>query len=236
MKRGFSLERTILIVEDERSIATLIKYNLEQAGYHTIVAYNGKEALDLVQEKYFDFIVLDLMLPEIDGLQVCKQIREDENDVPILMLTAKSEEESKITGLKSGADDYLTKPFSPKELIARIEAILRRTDSNHQRERESITVHELLLYPRHFQAFLKGQLLDLTRKEFELLVYLAKHKNEIISREQLLHHVWGYDYVGDTRTVDMQVSRLRDKIEKDSKNPQYIKTVWGFGYKLEDPT
>jgi len=230
------LSRTILIVEDERSIVMLIKYNLEQAGYETIVAYNGKEALTLVNEKQIDFIILDLMLPEIDGLQVCKQIRENDNDVPILMLTAKSEEESKVIGLRTGADDYLTKPFSPKELIARIEAIFRRIDKHLTKAREKITIGNLQLYPRHFKAYLRDEQLDLTRKEFEVLVYLARHKNEIISREQLLHHVWGYDYAGDTRTVDMQVSRLRDKIEINSKQPEYIKTVWGFGYKLEEPT
>lgn len=229
------MKRNVLIVEDEQSIATLIKYNIEQAGYDTDLANDGKHALQLINERQYDFIVLDLMLPEISGLEVCETIRNQGNDVPILMLTAKSDEEDKVIGLQSGADDYLTKPFSPKELIARIEAILRRTDRNQEGKIQSITIGQILLYPRNFQAFLNDELLDLTRKEFELLVYLAKNKGEILSREQLLNKVWGFDYAGDTRTVDMQVSRLRDKIERDSKNPQYIKTVWGFGYRMDEP-
>lgn len=230
------MKRKILIVEDEQSIATLIEYNLGQAGYETKVAKDGKEALQLVTEQHFDFIVLDLMLPEIDGLQVCTTIRENENDVPILMLTAKSDEENKVLGLQSGADDYLTKPFSPKELIARIEAILRRTNRDERVEQKKVAIGQLIIYPQQFQAYLQDELLDLTRKEFEILNYLAAHKDEIISRDKLLHEVWGYDYAGDTRTVDMQVSRLRDKIEQNSKDPQYIKTVWGFGYRMEEPT
>lgn len=230
------MKRKILIVEDEQSIATLIEYNLGQAGYETKVATDGKEALQLVTEQHFDFIVLDLMLPEIDGLQVCTTIRENENDVPILMLTAKSDEENKVLGLQSGADDYLTKPFSPKELIARIEAILRRTNRDERVEQKKVAIGQLIIYPQQFQAYLQDELLDLTRKEFEILNYLAAHKDEIISRDKLLHEVWGYDYAGDTRTVDMQVSRLRDKIEQNSKDPQYIKTVWGFGYRMEEPT
>lgn len=226
----------ILIVEDEASIVTLIQYNLEQAGYETLVADNGREALKLVEEEKVDFIVLDLMLPEIDGLEVCRRIRKTGNDVPIIMLTAKSEEESKITGLRAGADDYLTKPFSPKELIARIEAILRRTNRPSKEEEEVLRVGDLWIYPKRFRAYIQEELLDLTRKEFEVLAYLSKHKGEIVSREELLHKVWGYDYAGDTRTVDMQVSRLRDKIEENTKAPKYIKTVWGFGYRMDDPS
>lgn len=225
----------ILIVEDEASIVTLIQYNLEQSGYETLVADNGREALKLVEEEKVDFIVLDLMLPEIDGLEVCRRIRKTGNDVPIIMLTAKSEEESKITGLRAGADDYLTKPFSPKELIARIEAILRRTN-RPSKEEEVLRVGDLWIYPKRFRAYIQEELLDLTRKEFEVLAYLSKHKGEIVSREELLHKVWGYDYAGDTRTVDMQVSRLRDKIEENTKAPKYIKTVWGFGYRMDDPS
>lgn len=230
------MKRNILIVEDEESIATLISYNLEQAGYETRVASDGKEALQLIDEHHFDFIVLDLMLPEIDGLQVCTTIRESENDVPILILTAKSDEENKVLGLQLGADDYLTKPFSPKELVARIEAIFRRINRNTSVEEKKIEIGQLIIYPQRFQAFIQDDLLDLTRKEFEILHYLAMHKDETISRERLLHEVWGYDYAGDTRTVDMQVSRLRDKIEQNSKDPQYIKTVWGFGYRMEEPS
>lgn len=231
------MKRTILIVEDEPSIVTLIKYNLDKAGFQTEVAYNGEEAIRLTENNEFDLIVLDLMLPKMDGMEVCKTIRKNHNFIPILMLTAKDDEYDKIYGLEMGADDYLTKPFSPKELIARINAILRRTDKKSESAAPLILkVGEIELFPDRFEAYFKGEQLELTRKEFELLVYLANHKGQILSREQLLSSVWEYDFVGDTRIVDVQVSHLRDKIETDSKKPTYIKTVRGFGYKLEDPT
>ena len=230
------MERTILIVEDEPSIVTLIKYNLEKAGFLTDVAYNGEDAIKKTEENKFDLIVLDLMLPKMDGMEVCKTIRKNNNYIPILMLTAKDDEYDKIYGLEMGADDYLTKPFSPKELIARINAILRRTEQRTENAAPLVLeVGDIKVHPDRFEAFFKGDLLELTRKEFELLVYLIQHKGQILSREQLLSSVWEYDFVGDTRIVDVQVSHLRDKIETDSKNPTYIKTVRGFGYKLEDP-
>lgn len=230
------MERTILIVEDEPSIVTLIKYNLEKAGFLTDVAYNGEDAIKKTEENKFDLIVLDLMLPKMDGMEVCKTIRKNKNYIPILMLTAKDDEYDKIYGLEMGADDYLTKPFSPKELIARINAILRRTEQRTENAAPLVLeVGDIKVHPDRFEAFFKGDLLELTRKEFELLVYLIQHKGQILSREQLLSSVWEYDFVGDTRIVDVQVSHLRDKIEADSKNPTYIKTVRGFGYKLEDP-
>ena len=178
------------------------------------------------------------MLPKMDGIEVCKTLRMNQNFVPIIMLTAKDAEYDKIHGLEMGADDYLTKPFSPKELIARINAILRRTElqtNEENNEAASINIGDLEIYPKKFEAYFKGELLELTRKEFELLVYLAEHKGQILSREQLLSSVWDYDFVGDTRIVDVQVSHLREKIEEDTKHPQYIKTVRGFGYKMEDP-
>lgn len=230
------MERTILIVEDEPSIVTLIKYNLEKAGFLTDVVYNGEDAIKKTEENKFDLIVLDLMLPKMDGMEVCKTIRKNNNYIPILMLTAKDDEYDKIYGLEMGADDYLTKPFSPKELIARINAILRRTEQRTENAAPLVLeVGDIKVHPDRFEAFFKGDLLELTRKEFELLVYLIQHKGQILSREQLLSSVWEYDFVGDTRIVDVQVSHLRDKIEADSKNPTYIKTVRGFGYKLEDP-
>jgi len=229
------LKRTILIVEDEPSIATLITYNLQQVGYETVIMYDGHKVVDFVMKQPIDFIILDLMLPGMDGLQICQQIRQRGNDVPILMLTAKADEASKVIGLQTGADDYLTKPFSPKELIARIEAIFRRT-KERAIHYNKIKIGGLTIFPERLQVFLSDNELELTKKEFDILVHLAKHKGETVSREQLLQKVWGYDYIGDTRTVDMQVSRLREKIEQNSKQPQYIKTVWGFGYKLEDPT
>lgn len=238
-KRGYPLSRTILIVEDEPSIVTLIKYNLEKEGFTTEVAMNGESAIKIAESNpEIDLIVLDLMLPKMDGIEVCKTLRMNQNFVPIIMLTAKDAEYDKIHGLEMGADDYLTKPFSPKELIARINAILRRTElqtNEENNEAASINIGDLEIYPKKFEAYFKGELLELTRKEFELLVYLAEHKGQILSREQLLSSVWDYDFVGDTRIVDVQVSHLREKIEEDTKHPQYIKTVRGFGYKMEDP-
>ncbi len=231
------MERTILIVEDEPSIVTLIKYNLEKAGFLTDVVYNGEDAIKKIEKSTFDLIVLDLMLPKMDGMEVCKTIRKNNNYIPILMLTAKDDEYDKIYGLEMGADDYLTKPFIPKELIARINAILRRTEQRSENVAPLVLeVGDIKVHPDRFEAFFKGDPLELTRKEFELLVYLIQHKGQILSREQLLSSVWEYDFVGDTRIVDVQVSHLRDKFETDSKNPTYIKTVRGFGYKLEDPT
>lgn len=227
--------RTILIVEDEPSIVTLIKYNLEKVGFQTAVAYNGEEAMEKLTHQSFDLVVLDLMLPKMDGMEVCKTIRKQNNNVPILMLTAKDSEHDKIYGLEMGADDYLTKPFSPKELIARIHAILRRTDQQASYKTSTLTIGEIEMRPDRFEAYFKGELLELTRKEFELLVYLIEHKEQILSREQLLNAVWDYDFVGDTRIVDVQVSHLREKIEEDTKSPRYIKTVRGFGYKMEEP-
>ena len=238
-KRGYPLSRTILIVEDEPSIVTLIKYNLEKEGFITEVAMNGESAIKIAESNpEIDLIVLDLMLPKMDGIEVCKTLRMNQNFVPIIMLTAKDAEYDKIHGLEMGADDYLTKPFSPKELIARINAILRRTElqtNEENNEAASINIGDLEIYPKKFEAYFKGELLELTRKEFELLVYLAEHKGQILSREQLLSSVWDYDFVGDTRIVDVQVSHLREKIEEDTKHPQYIKTVRGFGYKMEAP-
>ena len=230
------MNRTILIVEDEPSIVTLLKYNLEQKGFLTDVAYNGEDGLERFKEKEYDLIVLDLMLPKMDGMAVCKSIRKINQQIPIIMLTAKDAEYDKIHGLEMGADDYLTKPFSPKELIARINAILRRTDETGIKPTSKLELGKLVIYPQKFEAFLKGELLELTRKEFELLVYLTQHKGEILSREQLLNSIWEFDFVGDSRIVDVQVSHLRDKIEEDTKKPLYIKTVRGFGYKMEDPT
>ena len=230
------MNRTILIVEDEPSIVTLLKYNLEQKGFQTDVAYNGEDGMERFKEKEYDLIVLDLMLPKMDGMTVCKSIRKINQQIPIIMLTAKDTEYDKIHGLEMGADDYLTKPFSPKELIARINAILRRTENKDTKQTSKLEIGELVIYPQKFEAYLKGKLLELTRKEFELLVYLTQYKGEILSREQLLNSVWEFDFIGDSRIVDVQVSHLREKIEEDTKNPLYIKTVRGFGYKMEDPT
>ena len=229
------MKQTILVVEDEPSIVMLLKYNIEKAGFLTDIAYNGEDAVIKSRQTKYDFIVLDIMLPKMDGMEVCKTIRRDKNDVPILMLTAKDDEYDKVSGLEMGADDYLTKPFSPKELIARIQAILRRTNGGNSTNSGLLEVGDLHISRDLYLAKLEKKELDLTRKEFELLVYLADHKNKILSREQLLSAVWDYDFVGDTRIVDVHVSHLRDKIEVDTKNPKYIKTIRGFGYKMEAP-
>ncbi|CQR48109.1 Alkaline phosphatase synthesis transcriptional regulatory protein PhoP [Paraliobacillus sp. PM-2] len=231
------MDQRVLIVDDEDSIVTLLQYNLEKAGFQTDTAFTGKEGLEKAVSNEFDIIVLDLMLPELDGTEVCKQLRQKQIDTPILMLTAKDDEFDKILGLELGADDYLTKPFSPKEVVARIKAILRRTNKQEKdNQSQVIKIAELTIYPEQYEALIREELLSFTRKEFELLLYLAKHKGKVLSRDQLLSAVWNYDFVGDTRIVDVHVSHLRDKIEPDTKNPVYIKTIRGLGYKMENPS
>ncbi|WP_347862597.1 response regulator transcription factor [Salimicrobium sp. PL1-032A] len=227
----------ILIVDDEDSIVTLLKYNIEQAGYEAEVAYDGKEALEKASVQSFDLIVLDVMLPEMDGMEVCKHLRQDHIDTPVLMLTAKDEEFDKVLGLELGADDYMTKPFSPREVVARIKAILRRMEKVQSGDRdEVITVKGLKIYPSQYEATIEGEVLTLTPKEFELLLYLSRNLGRVLSRDQLLQYVWNYDFAGDTRIVDVHVSHLREKIEPFTKKPSYIKTVRGLGYKMEDPS
>ncbi|KGX93386.1 PhoP family transcriptional regulator [Pontibacillus halophilus JSM 076056 = DSM 19796] len=233
------MAQRILIVDDEESIVTLLKYNIEQSGFETEVAYTGREALDQANEQSFDLIVLDVMLPEMDGMEVCKQLRQKQVDTPILMLTAKDDEFDKVLGLELGADDYLTKPFSPREVVARIKAILRRSIARVNETKddmEEIALGDLKIYPEQYEATIKGQGLEFTPKEFELLLYLTKNKGRVLSRDQLLSAVWNYDFVGDTRIVDVHISHLREKIEPDTKKPVYIKTIRGLGYKMEDPT
>ncbi|MFB1050856.1 response regulator transcription factor [Paraliobacillus sp. JSM ZJ581] len=231
------MNEKVLIVDDEDSIVTLLQYNIEKAGFQTDVAYTGKIGLEKAMSNKFDIILLDLMLPELDGTEVCKKLRQKQIDTPILMLTAKDDEFDKVLGLELGADDYLTKPFSPKEVVARIKAILRRTNKEDKdSQTQTIEIAALTIYPEQYEAVVHGKLLTFTRKEFELLLYLAKHKGKVLSRDQLLSAVWNYDFAGDTRIVDVHVSHLRDKIEPDTKNPIYIKTIRGLGYKMEEPS
>ncbi|MFD1851094.1 response regulator transcription factor [Oceanobacillus bengalensis] len=230
------MAQKILIVDDEKSIVTLLNYNIEKAGYQTDVAYDGLEAVKKCEANEYDLIVLDLMLPEMDGMEVCKHLRTNKIETPILMLTAKDDEFDKVLGLELGADDYLTKPFSPKEVIARIKAILRRTQKSTPTNFQSIRIGEITIFPERYEAELNGNTIVFTRKEFELLNYLALNKGKVISRDQLLSGVWDYDFVGDTRIVDVHISHLREKIEPNSKKPIYIKTVRGLGYKLEEPS
>jgi two-component system, OmpR family, alkaline phosphatase synthesis response regulator PhoP len=230
------MNEKVLIVDDEASIVTLLKFNLEKAGFVTDVAYDGLEAIRKADKSNYDFIILDLMLPEMDGIEVCKHLRRNQIETPVLMLTARDEEFDKILGLEIGADDYLTKPFSPKEVIARIKAILRRTNTSAVNQTSRIKIGDIIIYPERYEAEKDDKVLTFTRKEFELLHYLARHKDRVLSRDQLLSAVWDYDFVGDTRIVDVHVSHLREKIEPNTKRPIYIKTVRGLGYKMEDPT
>jgi two-component system, OmpR family, alkaline phosphatase synthesis response regulator PhoP len=235
------MSKKILIVDDEHSIVTLLKYNLEQAGYSVITAYDGEEGRDLALEHIPDLMILDLMLPKMDGIEVCKQIRQQKVMIPILMLTAKDDEFDKVLGLELGADDYMTKPFSPREVMARVKAILRRSQAvidaaEHLRaeQKDYLQVGELKVYPEQYEAYFTGSLLELTPKEFELLLYLTENRGRVLTRDQLLSAVWNYDFAGDTRIVDVHISHLREKIEENTKKPSYIKTIRGLGYKLEE--
>ena len=230
------MSQKILIVDDEKSIVTLLKYNIERAGYTTDVAYDGLEAINKAENNSFDLIILDLMLPGMDGLEICKHLRTNKIDTPILMLTAKDDEFDKILGLELGADDYLTKPFSPKEVVARVKAILRRTNNPTTSGFQSIKIGDIIIYPERYEAEKDSKVITFTRKEFELLHYLAINKGKVISRDQLLSGGWDYGFFGDKRIVDVHISHLREKIEPNSKKPVYIKTVRGLGYKLEEPS
>lgn len=228
----------ILIVDDEQSIRTLLEYNLKQANFETVTAADGEEALALVMEERPDLVLLDLMLPKIDGMDVCKRLRQQNINVPIIMLTARGEEPDKVLGLEIGADDYMTKPFSPREVIARVKAVLRRTYDAQQgtatfSANAQLVEGDLIVYPERYEVTLKGAPLTLTPKEFELLVYFMQHKNHVLTRDQLLQAVWDYEFVGDTRIVDVHVSHLREKIEENTRKPKYIKTIRGIGYKFE---
>ena len=229
------MKQKILIVDDEEPIVTLLTFNIQRAGYMTEVSYNGKDAINKAMSHDFHLIILDLMLPEVNGMEVCRYLREHEVDTPILMLTAKDNEMDKVKGLEVGADDYLTKPFSPKEVIARINAILRRVELSRTLEHPKMKIGDLVIYPDSNEVTIQHQKLTFTRKEFELLLYLVTHKGKVLSRNQLLKDVWDYDFVGDTRIVDVHIGRLREKIEPSTKKPTYIITIRGLGYKMEDP-
>lgn len=224
--------KKILIVEDEKPIQTLLKYNLKQAGFETIIAGDGEEAIHMTAAYSPDLILLDIMLPKMDGIEVCKSLRESGSNIPVIMLTAKGDELEKVLGLEIGADDYMTKPFSPREVIARVNAVLRR--STDQKTVTLLKSGGLTIDLDRYQAYLNDSELDFTPKEFELLVYLIQNKNRALTRDQLLSAVWNYDFVGDTRIVDVHVSHLREKIEENTKKPLFIKTVRGIGYKFEE--
>ncbi len=230
-------KKKILIIEDEQSISDIIKFNLEKEGYITLTAYDGQAGLEKALSENPDLILLDVMLPLMDGFQVCKKVRE-ESLVPILMLTAKEEEIDKVLGLELGADDYITKPFSMRELIARIKANIRRTDfadATRDVPSDVQTFGNLEIDMNRFEVRKSGQALELTQREFELLKYLAAAEGRVFSREQLLGEGWGYEYYGDIRTVDVTVRRLREKLEDDSSDPKYIMTKRGIGYYFRRP-
>ena len=234
------MSQKILVVDDEQSIVTLLKYNLETAGYIVEVAYDGEEALKKVETEQPELIVLDVMLPKKDGIEVCKTIRSDKNLVPILMLTAKDDEFDRVLGLELGADDYMTKPFSPKEVVARVKAILRRSQFVNEIEKEDVDDEDIIIgsiriRPEFFEVYKEDELLELTPKEFELLLYLIERQGRVITREHMLNSVWNYEFAGDSRIVDVHISHLRDKLEENPKQPKLIKTVRGLGYKLERP-
>ena len=225
--------RVILVVDDEASIRELVKFNLEKEGYRVVQAASGPDALAAFRSDSVDLIILDLMLPGIDGLEVCREIRKASR-VPIIMLTAKDTEIDEIVGLEVGADDYVTKPFSPRGLVARVRAMLRRSDQPvAENQEKSQSENELTIDEDRHLVKLNGNLIDLTPKEFELLAILARHPGRVFRRDLLLDDIWGYEYVGDTRTVDVHVRRLRKKIEEDPANPQRIITVHGIGYKFQ---
>lgn len=222
----------ILIVDDEEHIQELIKFNLEKNGYKAFCVDNGLDAIKVAKEEIPDLILLDLMLPGMDGYDVCKQIRNDSSlsNIPIIMITAKGEEFDKILGLELGADDYITKPFSIRELMARVKAILRRIVM--QNEDKSYRFGNIFINFEQHEISKENKKIDLTLKEFELLEILIKNKGRVMTREFLLDKIWGYEYIGETRTVDVHIRHLRKKIEDDDKSPKYIQTVRGIGYRF----
>jgi two-component system response regulator VicR len=224
------LNERILVVDDEKPIVDILKYNLTKEGYNVLVAYDGEEAIKVAESASPDLVLLDIMLPKIDGFSVCKKLRE-KMTCPIIMLTAKGEEVDKVLGLELGADDYVTKPFSMRELMARVKANLRRTVlADPAGEQNVIKVRDLELDLKSYQLKKNGVPLELTFREFELIKFLATQAGQVFSREKLLEEVWGYEYYGDIRTVDVTVRRLREKVEDDAANPTYILTKRGIGY------
>ena len=224
----------ILVVEDDPNLLETIRYNLRKEGYEVVTAGDGEQALDVARRETPNLLILDIMLPKLNGFEVCRILR-NEMTVPILMLTAKADETDKIVGLEIGADDYMTKPFSMRELLARVRAMLRRAKMAAPAVASPavIKIGEIEVDIARHRASLAGGTLELSRKEFDLLAFLAKNKGLVFSREQLLEKVWGYDYAGDSRTVDVHVRWLRQKIESDAARPKHLLTVRGTGYKLE---
>lgn len=230
------MKKKILVVDDEPSISMLIEFNLKLAGFEVHCVFDGEAVFEAIQTFRPDLIVLDLMLPKMDGFQVCRKLRSQNNLVPIIMLTAMQDLTDKIAGLDNGADDYMTKPFSPQELISRIQAIHRRIQILPSiSENAPIAIGQIAIKADQREVMVNGSPIDLTPKEFELLLFLCKHRGKVLSRQQLLHGVWDYHFLGDTRIVDVHISHLRDKIEQNARNPEYIMTIRNVGYKLSEP-
>jgi len=240
---------TVFVVDDEESIQTLVVYNFQRAGFAVETASNGRTAYEMIRDNAanYDIVILDWMLPDMDGMEVCKRLRSDQVTTPIILLTARDDEVDLVLGLEMGADDYVTKPFSPRELVARARAVLRRFEANVEISAETVTattathsiatnrilqLGEVVMDLLRHEVTVRGQAIELTPKEFDLLRYLLENREHVLSRDQLLDHVWGYTVATDTRIVDVHVSHLRDKIEADAKNPVYIRTVRGIGYKF----
>lgn len=238
MEGIIDMAKKILVVDDEKPISDIIKFNLEKEGYEVVVAYDGEAALEQVETENPDLIILDLMLPKIDGLEVAKRVRA-KHTMPIIMVTAKDSELDKVLGLELGADDYVTKPFSNRELVARVKANLRRQATLKapaaEENNTDIQIGDLTIHPEAYTVTKRGENINLTHREFELLHYLAQHIGQVINREHLLQTVWGYDYFGDVRTVDVTVRRLREKIEDNPSHPQWLITRRGVGYYLANP-
>jgi len=231
---GAVLQKKVLIVDDEKNIVDIIAFNLKKEGFQVIKAGDGEEGLKKTFEQQPDIILLDIMMPKMDGYETCKKIRE-KLQTPIIMLTARAEEVDKVLGLELGADDYIVKPFDSKELVARVKAVLRRYEQNNEKKEDNskkLVFSNLEINISNYTVEYYGENVDFPPKEFELLHYLAQHPNQVFTREQLLDRIWGYEYIGDTRTVDVHIKRIREKLNKKEQNWS-VKTVWGVGYKFE---
>ncbi len=227
------MNEKILLVEDEKTLAKALKFSLEKEGFIVSVAHDGEEAMEALSHETPDLLILDLMLPKVDGYEVCRRLRRN-SDLPIIMLTARNEDIDKILGLELGADDYMTKPFNTRELLARIKAILRRTVQLEPGGRKTISMGDLQVDLIRHRVTVEEREIPLTAREYALISFLASNPGRVYSREQLLEEVWGYDFCGDARTVDVHIRHLREKMEKHPAEPHYILTVWGTGYKFRE--
>jgi len=236
---GVRVLKKIMMVDDEASIRELVKFNLEKAGYTVESSDDGLKALRKIMVEPPDLLILDLMLPGMDGLEICQHLRQHDKTrmLPIIMLTAKVEEIDRVLGLELGADDYLTKPFSPRELVARVKSLLRRSQGNtvlSERHDEPIVRGDLTIFPERYEAVINDTVLELTPKEFQLLMQLALNPGKVYTREFLLENIWGYEFAGDTRTVDVHIRHLRQKLERDNSQPELIETIRGIGYRFKN--